>query len=249
LYKLATFENGYAVMEQVPEGSSPDLNTKLTWEIRKLQAEVDSLRRPLRNPSVIAALMTASLIAIVSLGGLALQWSRSDREFALAQIKTERLELDSALLERKRAALDEEIRSRNGELVRIRREITEAGATLHKDSVTPAEIKMTRSQLQNAVASLEGASRPWVGVSGGIGASPSMIAPGEISQLRWNSFNATHVEISPGIGAVPPSGSADVSPKVTTTYTLTISNSTGSTSASATVQVLGPRSVAHSRHP
>src|SRR3989344_7992337 len=64
-------------------------------------------------------------------------------------------------------------------------------------------------------------------VAGSIVATPDTIDRGESTQLKWNSFNATHVSISPGVGNVAPSGSTSVSPTQTTTYTLTISNDDG----------------------
>src|SRR3989344_2546292 len=64
-------------------------------------------------------------------------------------------------------------------------------------------------------------------VAGSIVATPDTIDRGESTQLKWNSFNATHISISPGVGNVAPSGSTSVSPTQTTTYTLTISNDDG----------------------
>ncbi len=77
-------------------------------------------------------------------------------------------------------------------------------------------------------------------VSGSIIASPDHITSGQSTQLSWNSFNATHISISPNVGSVSPSGSVTVSPTQTTTYTLTLSNdSGGSGSGTATVFVQG----------
>lgn len=76
--------------------------------------------------------------------------------------------------------------------------------------------------------------------TGSITASPATISrQGEAATLRWNSFDATHVVITPSIGIVPLSGSIQVAPPVTTTYTMTINNDTGDSAgrASATVYV------------
>jgi hypothetical protein len=70
-------------------------------------------------------------------------------------------------------------------------------------------------------------------------ANPSAIAPGQSSTLSWQVVNATSVTLS-GVGTVQPVSSMAVSPTVTTTYTLTASNATGSTSANAVVVVNTP---------
>ncbi|HEY6343162.1 MAG TPA: OmpA family protein [Bryobacteraceae bacterium] len=70
-------------------------------------------------------------------------------------------------------------------------------------------------------------------------ANPSAIAPGQSSTLSWQVQNATSVTLS-GVGTVQPVGSVAVSPTMTTTYTLTASNASGSTSANAVVVVNTP---------
>ncbi len=52
-------------------------------------------------------------------------------------------------------------------------------------------------------------------------AAPSAIQPGQPTELRWRTSNASSVAIEPGIGAVPLSGSQQVNPTANTTYTLT----------------------------
>ena len=54
-----------------------------------------------------------------------------------------------------------------------------------------------------------------------IGASPGTITQGEKATLAWSSTNATSAEIDQGIGAVAVNGSLEVSPVVTTMYTIT----------------------------
>lgn len=51
-------------------------------------------------------------------------------------------------------------------------------------------------------------------------ASPRTISEGETSHLSWRTTNADSVSIEPGLGAQPATGSADVTPRVTTTYRL-----------------------------
>jgi hypothetical protein len=70
--------------------------------------------------------------------------------------------------------------------------------------------------------------------------SPSSIHIGGTARLSWSSVDATTILITPNVGLVGPSGSIDVLPKETTTYTVTGTNSTGGFgTASATVVVTG----------
>jgi hypothetical protein len=69
-------------------------------------------------------------------------------------------------------------------------------------------------------------------------ANPSTINAGQSSTLVWAVDNAETVEIS-GIGTVNPrTGSTQVSPAETTTYTLTARNRTGEATSTATVTVI-----------
>jgi peptidoglycan-associated lipoprotein len=67
-------------------------------------------------------------------------------------------------------------------------------------------------------------------------ASPDTIDKGQSSTLTWQTANATDVGID-GIGAVQPSGTQQVSPAATTTYTLTAKGPGGTQTATATVTV------------
>jgi len=69
-------------------------------------------------------------------------------------------------------------------------------------------------------------------------ASPEIIIEGGLSTLAWQTTDADSVSISPGIGAVALDGSVDVTPVLTTTYTLTASNATTFVEATATVTVV-----------
>lgn len=70
---------------------------------------------------------------------------------------------------------------------------------------------------------------------------PSTVERGQAATLRWEvSGNATDVRIEPNIGSVNASGSRQVFPGNTTTYTLTASGPGGSASATATVSVTAP---------
>ena len=65
-------------------------------------------------------------------------------------------------------------------------------------------------------------------------ASPASIKPGESIVLSWATEAGTPT-IDNGVGAVPPRGTAKITPKATTTYTLTM----GSVTRSLTVTVAG----------
>ncbi len=74
-----------------------------------------------------------------------------------------------------------------------------------------------------------------------LSASPAAIEWGESATLTWSSMNAESASITPGIGAVPASGSRTVSPTATTTYLITVVDAKGRTAtASATVTVTPP---------
>lgn len=72
-------------------------------------------------------------------------------------------------------------------------------------------------------------------------ADPVYVQPGQTVTLTWTVSDVLQrdiqVAISPGIGTVASSGSHNVSPNATTTYTLTATNIDGSVSANATVTV------------
>jgi outer membrane protein OmpA-like peptidoglycan-associated protein len=70
--------------------------------------------------------------------------------------------------------------------------------------------------------------------------SPTNIQAGQTATLSWTVAGATSVSISPGIGSVnAQSGSTQVSPQQTTTYTLTATGPGGSVNATAVVSVGG----------
>jgi hypothetical protein len=71
-------------------------------------------------------------------------------------------------------------------------------------------------------------------------ANPSTINAGESSNLQWNIADATSVSINQGIGSVSSSGTRTVNPTVSTTYTITASNSAGSVTASAVIMITSP---------
>jgi len=69
-------------------------------------------------------------------------------------------------------------------------------------------------------------------------ATPSSIKLEDYSILAWSVTNATNCTIDHGVGTVSRSGTVEVSPEETTTYTLTATNTDGSRTASCTVAIL-----------
>jgi hypothetical protein len=154
-------------------------DVKLSWEIRKLQAEVEALNRPFKNPSVIAALMTATLVALVSCGGLLIQWSRSDRDYTLAQIRTERLKLESDKLQAEsevlqvkskmlqaesehlqaqRIALESEVAARRHNLQIVSQKLKKVEAALAEAKISDIQQQEATLDLMAATAALRAAA-------------------------------------------------------------------------------------------
>ena len=72
-------------------------------------------------------------------------------------------------------------------------------------------------------------------------AEPSTIQRGQSATLRWEiGGEATNVSLNQGIGTVRSTGSQQVSPGNSTTYTLTAAGPGGSVTSSATVTVVTP---------
>jgi peptidoglycan-associated lipoprotein len=70
-------------------------------------------------------------------------------------------------------------------------------------------------------------------------ANPNTIDKGQSTTLTWQTSNATDVSID-GVGAVQPSGSQQVTPTDSTTYTLTAKGAGGTQQATARVTVNQP---------
>lgn len=81
---------------------------------------------------------------------------------------------------------------------------------------------------------------PNVPVVSSFAPTPRFIETGGTASLAWSTLGATSVSISPGVATVGPSGSADVSPSATTTYTLNATNAAGTRTATTTVTVVPP---------
>jgi peptidoglycan-associated lipoprotein len=70
-------------------------------------------------------------------------------------------------------------------------------------------------------------------------ANPNTVDKGQATTLTWETSNATDVSIE-GIGPVKPSGSQQVTPTESTTYTLTAKGEGGTQTATARVTVNAP---------
>jgi len=70
------------------------------------------------------------------------------------------------------------------------------------------------------------------------------IAAGESVTLRWEAINAYSIELDPGQGAVATRGSRVVTPRATTTYTLSITGPRGTSTEAVTIRVSGEAPVA-----
>ncbi len=69
-------------------------------------------------------------------------------------------------------------------------------------------------------------------------ATPQQIMPGAQSTLSWQVTNATSVTIDHGVGSRPVTGTVNVAPATSTTYTLTAVGAGGTTTAQVTIMVI-----------
>ena len=76
-----------------------------------------------------------------------------------------------------------------------------------------------------------------------IQADPGSVIEGQTAALTWQADHASTWIIEPIIGAVDSRGSIDVTPNITTTYTLTASGRGGTVSTAATLVVINPPSI------
>ena len=69
---------------------------------------------------------------------------------------------------------------------------------------------------------------------------PGLIERGQTAELRWQVTGATQIEINQGIGSVPLSGSRQIGPGESITYTLTAQGPGGDATAEAALSVMVP---------
>jgi hypothetical protein len=80
-------------------------------------------------------------------------------------------------------------------------------------------------------------------------AEPATIKPGESATLTWAVENPRSTTIAPAVGRAAPRGVLKVTPKATTTYTLTVTGTNGTLTKTATVTVAGTVAVAATTDP
>ncbi len=78
-------------------------------------------------------------------------------------------------------------------------------------------------------------------------AEPATIQPGQSVLLRWDVENPQATNIDQGVGVVTPRGSLRLTPKATTTYTLTVRGVNGMLSKDVTVTIPGTNPVAETQ--
>jgi OOP family OmpA-OmpF porin len=66
------------------------------------------------------------------------------------------------------------------------------------------------------------------------------VEKGKCTTLSWSSGNADSASLEPGVGVVPPSGSREVCPSESTTYTVTAKGAGGQARAQSSVTVTAP---------
>ena len=74
-------------------------------------------------------------------------------------------------------------------------------------------------------------------------AAPTQIIAGQKSTLSYQVEGADTITINPGVGSVQATGTSDVTPGTTTTYTLIATNKAGSSTAQATITVIQPAQI------
>jgi OmpA family/PKD domain len=124
--------------------------------------------------------------------------------------------------------------------------ISNSNAAVATFPATPNQTYYFRLTVKDS-AGLQASATTTVTTGAGVGvqitsftASPTNIDAGQTATLSWTVAGATSVSISPGIGSVnTQTGSTQVSPQQTTTYTLTANGPGGSVNATAIVSVGG----------
>jgi hypothetical protein len=98
-------------------------------------------------------------------------------------------------------------------------------------------LKITAGETEDVFVTLEQqAVRPTVTLESNL----ATIQAGQYATLSWTSQDAADVDIEPGVGKVATSGTTNVYPRETTTYTLTAIGPGGVNTATAQVNVTAP---------
>jgi hypothetical protein len=118
---------------------------KLDWEIQKLQAEVSNLRKPwIQQPSSWTTLMTVFL----GIAGIGIQAFFSQKDYKIAQIKTERAILDQVKAENAKQVLFVQIDGAKATLLSLksqREQLQKGIASLKQQSNRLAAVKLEKS--------------------------------------------------------------------------------------------------------
>lgn len=135
---------------------------KTHWEIEKLKAETDHLRRPLhRSPAVLVPLLSTIVAAVVAVAGAGFKYQMN-------QLEAKRLEIQVVELQQQRDALVREVDAvqAEGKRVAVQLETTIAqlaeaqkALALSAASATSPEAKEAVTEAQSFVATLERATR------------------------------------------------------------------------------------------
>ena len=113
--------------------------------------------------------------------------------------------------------------------------VTPGAGTSYMLTATNGSVSVTAVAQVSVEAASPAPSSASLPVIDSFDANPDSILIGGASTLSWAVSNVISVTISPGIGAVAPTGNKSVSPGTTTTYTLTATNNAGWRSKSITV--------------
>jgi len=113
--------------------------------------------------------------------------------------------------------------------------VTPAAGTSYMLTATNGSVSVTAVAQVSVEAASPAPSGSSLPIIDSFVANPDSILIGGSSTLSWAVSNVISVTISPGIGAVAPTGNKSVSPGTTTTYTLTATNNAGWRSKSITV--------------
>jgi myosin heavy subunit len=139
---------------------------KLQWEVKKLQAETTSLKRPwISNPVSWIAMVTSA----AALAGVFIQYAKSDREYKLSQINLEENVLKTAEVENSRQILLAQVKQITDESSQAEKKRDQALSDLNsllsyanelqqKLPSEAANIKDTTQRISNSIQNLQQAS-------------------------------------------------------------------------------------------
>ena len=135
---------------------------KVYWEVQKLQAEIDNLRKPpYRSPTVMVPLISAVVAAIVAVVGAGFKYQMN-------QLEARRVELQVADLQQQRVSLLREVEAVQSDADKVTAQLKTANEQLADAqkalavsvaSADSAEAKQAVTQAQSSLVNLEKATR------------------------------------------------------------------------------------------